>query len=275
MTGAAGLLGAEVVAEARARGHEVVALTRAELDVTDAVQARCAIGRARPEAVVHCAAYSAVDRAEQEPDVARAVNREGTSHVAAAAGEVGARFLYVSTDYVFDGRKRSPYLPSDTPAPLSAYGRTKLEGERAAREASPDALVVRTSWLFARGRGFVWAMLERARRGERLRVVDDQIGRPTWVPDAALGILELLELGERDIWHVAGGGACTRFELVQEALHLAGLEADVEPVSSRDFDAPAPRPPYSVLDLAATEARLGRPMRAWREGLRLCLVGTP
>jgi dTDP-4-dehydrorhamnose reductase len=274
VTGAAGLLGTELLAGARARGHEVVALTRAELDVTDPMQARSVIAAACPDAVIQCAAYSAVDRAEQEPELARAVNRDGAAHVGAAATAVGARFVYVSTDYVFDGRKGAPYLPGDAPGPLSTYGRTKLEGERTAREASPDALVVRTSWLYAKHRGFVSTMLERARRGERLRVVDDQRGRPTWVRDAALGILELTELGERDVWHVAGGGDCTRFELVREALHIAGLEAEVEPVSSAAFDAPAARPAYSVLDLSATEARLGRPMRDWREGLRLCLAET-
>jgi dTDP-4-dehydrorhamnose reductase len=273
VTGARGLLGTEVVADARARGHVVIALGREALDVTDAAACRCAMEAQRPDAVIHCAAYTAVDRAESEPELARALNRDATRNVADAAAAQGATMLHVSTDYVFDGRKRTPYLPSDEPAPLSVYGRTKLEGEIAAREAAPGALVVRTSWLFGGGGGFVSAMLRRAAAGERLRVVDDQCSRPTWAPDAARATLDLLESGAQGTWHVAGGGECTRLELLREALRVRGLRVEVEPISTANFGAPAPRPAYSVLDLTATEERLGRRMRDWREALRQCLLG--
>ncbi len=268
VTGARGLLGAAVAAEARARGHEVVALGHAELDVTDAAAVREAIAATRPDVVVHCAAYTAVDRAESEPERARAVNRDGTRYVAEAAAEVGAVIVYVSTDYVFDGTKRTPYLPTDEANPLSVYGRTKLEGEEAVAEVGGEALTVRTSWLYGPGNGFVPAILRRAREGGALRVVDDQRGRPTWAPHAAVTILDLFESGARGAWHVAGGGDCTWLELAREALALDALPVEAHAISTAAYGAPAPRPAYSVLALDATEERLGRRMPHWREGLR-------
>ncbi|MBM4184062.1 MAG: dTDP-4-dehydrorhamnose reductase [Gemmatimonadetes bacterium] len=267
VTGAGGLLGRAVVADARGRGHEVEAVSHPELDVVDEQAVERALARSRPDAVFHCAAYTAVDRAESEPDEARAVNVEGTRHVARAASGVGAQLLSVSTDYVFDGRKRTPYLPDDDVGPLSVYGRTKLDGERAALAAAPSALVVRTSWLYGDESGFVPAILRRASRGERLRVVDDQGGRPTWAPHAAAAMLDLLERRARGIWHVAGGGECTRLELAREALQLARLGTPIEAISTVDFGSPARRPAYSVLDLTATETLLGRPMTHWRDAL--------
>jgi len=271
VTGGAGLLGAAIVSEAGGRGHDVRAPRLAELDVTDPDAVRSAVVAARPRAVIHCAAYTAVDRAESEPELADAVNRRGTQRVAGACAEVGAALVYVSTDYVFDGRKRTPYLPGDEPRPLSVYGRTKLEGERAALEAG-EALVTRTSWLYGAANGFVPAILRKARSGEPLRVVDDQRGRPTWAPHAASAILDLLDSEARGIWHVAGGGECTWIELAREALALAGLDAEVRAISTEEYGAPAARPAYSVLDLTATEARFGRPMPHWREGLRQFLL---
>ena len=273
VTGAAGLLGEALVAEARARGHEVVGLSRAELDVTDAALVRSVVSRHRPDAVVHSAAYTAVDRAESEPELARAVNRDGARNVAMAGAEHGAKLLYVSTDYVFDGRKRSPYLPSDETGPLSVYGRTKLEGEQAVTEALPGSLVVRTSWLYGGQSGFVPAIFRRAAKGEGLRVVDDQRGRPTWAPDGAAAMLDLLDRGAHGVWHVAGGGECTWLELAREAVRLRGLDVEIEAISSHDFASPARRPAYSVLDVAATEDLLGRRMSGWKDALARYLRG--
>jgi dTDP-4-dehydrorhamnose reductase len=273
VTGGAGLLGREVVAAARARGHDVVGLDRIALDVTDDAHVRRTVSGHPPDAVVHCAAYTAVDRAETEPDLARGVNCDGARNVARAAAECGARILYVSTDYVFDGQKRSPYLPGDPTGPLSIYGSTKLEGEHAVSEAASGALVVRTSWLYGQTSGLVPAILRRAEKGERLRVVDDQRGRPTWAPQAASAMLDLLERGARGVWHVAGGGECTWLELAREAVRLRGLSAPIEAISTSEFGAPARRPAYSVLDLSATEALLGRVMTDWRSALAECLRG--
>lgn len=267
ITGAAGLLGSAVAADAQARGHCVVALDRSDLDVTDARAVMQAVHREQPEVVIHCAAYTAVDRAEAEPELALAVNREGARQVAEASSEVGAVPVYVSTDYVFDGVKGAPYRPDDATAPLSVYGRTKLEGERATATAAPEHLVVRTSWLYGGDNGFVPAILRRAESGEDLRVVDDQEGRPTWAPQAAAAILDLVEQGARGIWHVAGGGSCTWLELARESVRQAGVDCSIAPVSTAEFGAGAPRPPYSVLDLTATEQLLDRPMTDWRESL--------
>ncbi len=267
VTGATGLLGTAVTAEGRARGLDMIALGQADLDVTDAPSVARVVTEAGPEAVIHCAAYTAVDRAESEPRLARLVNVDGTRHVAEAAAEAGAVLVYVSTDYVFDGRKRTPYLPEDRPGPLGVYGRTKLDGEGAAVSSGGEVLIARTSWLYGLGSGFVPAILAAARAGRALQIVEDQRGRPTWAPHAAAAILDLLQADARGLWHVAGGGETTWLELAREALRTDGTEVEVVPVSTEAYGAPAPRPAYSVLDLTATESRLGRRMPHWREGL--------
>ncbi|MDZ7780403.1 MAG: dTDP-4-dehydrorhamnose reductase [Gemmatimonadota bacterium] len=285
VTGAEGLLGREVVAVATRRGYTVEAAGRGDLDATDADAVRaCLVGRGRgegPELVVHCAAYTAVDRAEEEPELAARVNRDGTAHVARAAAEAGARLIYPSTDYVFDGERATPYPPDTPPAPRSVYGRSKLEGERVALASAPEALVVRTSWLYgAGGRNFVTAMLERGRArareagAEELRVVDDQRGRPTWARNTAEGMLDLFERRARGVWHVADGGEATWLDLAREAFRLCGVDAPIGPVSTAEWGAPAPRPAYSVLDVAGTEALLGRKRMNWREALRRFLTET-
>jgi dTDP-4-dehydrorhamnose reductase len=268
VTGALGLLGREVVREARGRGLRALGVDREDFDVTDHAAVMDAVSAAAPACVVHCAAYTAVDRAEAEAETAMRVNREGTRHVATAAATVGARLVYVSTDYVFDGEKSAPYLPSDPTAPLGVYARSKWEGETAAAAAHPRVLVVRTGWLYGHGgRSFIQAILERARLGEALHIVDDQRGRPTWTRNLAAGIIDLLDVGAEGIVHFADGGEATWLELAREALALAGFEAELRPVSTAAWGAPAPRPPYSVLDVTATEALLGRSMMHWREAL--------
>jgi dTDP-4-dehydrorhamnose reductase len=268
VTGATGLLGTEVVAAATSRGHHVCACGRSDLDVTDPTAVMSRVEALEPEVIVHCAAYTAVDGAEHEPDLAMRVNRDGARHVASAAAPVGARMVYVSTDYVFDGTKGSPYLPSDAVAPLSLYGRSKLAGESAVLSALEGAMVVRTCWLYGGARRtFLSAMLERAARGETLTVVEDEIGRPTWARNAAVAILDLLEHGVAGVWHVADGGHCSRADLIREALRLTCLSARVDGITSAQWGGAAARPIYSVLDLDATEAVLGRDMVQWRDAL--------
>lgn len=292
VTGARGLLGSEVV---KAGGKDVVGLGRDALDVTDEEACRAVIPGHEPDWVVHCAAYTAVDRAEDEPEEAMRVNHGGTVNVAEAAAAAGAGLVYVSTDYVFDGTKRTPYAPDDPVEPLSVYARTKRAGEEAALAAG--GLVVRTGWLYGPGgRNFVDAILERAEAGEALKVVDDQWGRPTRARNVAEVMLDLLtkdpfraglrtDAGEGlerklddapdravpAIWHVADRGEATWLELAREACRLRGVEATLEGVSTEAWGAAAPRPRYSVLDLTETERVLGRPMVPWREALRLHL----
>ena len=242
-----------------AHGHEVIALDRAALDVCDAQRVREVVESAAPDAVVQCAAYTRVDDAETEEAAAFAVNAQGAAHVARACAFAGARFVYPSTDYVFDGSADRPYAPDARPAPINAYGRSKLAGEAAVRESGADVLIVRTSWLYgAGGRNFVATILGRARAGERLRVVDDQRGSPTWTGTLARAIRGLLErAAPAGTWHAANAGETTWLELARRALAIAGVEAQVEPAKTREFPRPAARPAYSVLDCSATVALIG------------------
>jgi dTDP-4-dehydrorhamnose reductase len=246
VVGAGGMLGQEVEADA--------SFTRAQLDVTDAAAVRDAISP--DDVVVNCAAWTDVDGAEEHEDEALRVNRDGARNVAEAAGTV----VYVSTDYVFDGTKREPYVPSDPVNPLSAYGRTKLAGERATAQANPRHHIVRTSWLFGPGgANFVETILRLAAERDVLRVVDDQVGKPTFTGHLAPALLELAASEDYGIHHRAGGGQCTWFEFASLIVERARADCRVEPCTSDEFPRPAPRPAYSVLG--------GGDLRSWRQGL--------
>lgn len=277
VTGAGGILGTELRHLAAVRGLDLIGLDRSDLDVTDADAVVDAVEGARPDVVIHAAAYTAVDRAESEPERARRVNVDGSAHVAAAAARAGATVVYVSTDFVFDGRAERPYRPDDPTGPAGVYGRTKLAGEDAVRGAAAEHLVVRTSWVYGRGgRNFVDAILERARTGQALRVVQDQRGRPTWAANLARGLVDLAVSGARGTWHLTDGGPVTTwYGLAAEALRLAGLEVPLAGVSTEEWGAPAPRPAYSALDVRATEERLGRAMPPWPEALAAYLAVPP
>jgi dTDP-4-dehydrorhamnose reductase len=231
-----------------------VALTRAQLDVTDRDAVREAI--APDDVVINCAAWTDVDGAEEQEAEALRVNGDGARNVAEAAGVV----VYVSTDYVFDGTKREPYVPSDPVNPMSAYGRTKLAGEQATAEANPRHHIVRTSWLFGPGGGnFVETILRLAGERDVLRVVDDQIGRPTYTRHLAEALIELSRRDDYGIHHRAGGGQCSWFEFAREIVERAGLDCRVEPCTTAEMPRPAPRPAYSVL--------AGGDLPSWQEGL--------
>ena len=265
VTGAGGMLGRAIVPAAQRAGHGVVAATRADLDVTDAHAVRRTFAAESPDAVVNCAAYTNVDGAEEEREAAFRVNGEAPGLVAAAAAEVGAKILHVSSDYVFDGRKGAPYVESDPTAPLSAYGASKLAGERPVIEGSPRHFVVRSAWLFGiGGRNFVDTMLRLAEDRDEVRVVDDQVGSPTFCGDLAEAIVELVAGDAYGVHHVAGGGAASWAELAAETFARAGGECRVVPVTTAEFPRPAPRPVFSAL---ASERSDTPKLRAWREGL--------
>ena len=214
-----------------------------------------------PDLVLHAAAWTSVDGAEDDPQGAAAVNVGGTANVAA----LGAPLVYFSSDYVFDGRKREPYVESDAANPLSAYGRSKLHGEGAAGD---DAWIVRTSWLFGpTGHNFLRTMLRLGAERDEVAIVDDQRGCPTYVGHLAAAVRELVRL-PRGVWHLAAGGECTWAEFAAAIFEEAAIECRVRPISTADYRAPAPRPAYSVLRSERPEApRLPH----WREGLRACL----
>lgn len=271
ITGAGGMLAVAVRDALEARGHEAVALDRASLDVTRPRDVESAILEAQPHAVVQCAAYTDVDGAESDEDAATLVNAGAAGFVARACRRVDARFVYPSTDYVFDGAATAPYGTLAEPKPLNAYGRSKAQGEVAAQLAG-DWLVVRTSWLYgAGGPNFVATILERARAGEPLRVVTDQRGSPTWTRDLAAALVTLLERGAAPgTYHVANRGVATWHDLAVEAVRLAGLDVAVAEAASSDFPRPAPRPRYSVLDTADTE-RVTGPLPRWTDALARAL----
>jgi len=250
VTGAGGQLGRELVAAFA--GHEVVARDRAGLDVADRDRVLAAITEARPDAVVHAAAWTDVDGCEGDADRAWRVNALGTRHVAQAARLVGSRVCHVSTDYVFDGAAGRPYTEWDPTGPLSVYGRSKLGGEH---ELGPDDTVVRTSWLCGRhGPNFVRTVVERAARGLDLKVVDDQHGCLTVASDLAAMIRRLVIERRPGRYHVTNQGPTTWFGVARHAVGVAGFDPDlVQPISTADLDPPraAVRPPYAVLDNAA------------------------
>lgn len=269
ITGAAGQLGADLLRVLRPR-HEVAALSRRDLDVTDRGRVLAAAERVRPDAIIHSAAYTNVDGAERERDLAYAVNAAGTRHVAEAAGRTGAALVYVSTDYVFDGRKGAPYTEADEPRPINRYGETKLAGERLVRDLHANHFIVRTSWLYGgAGRNFVETILAAAGRQPLIYAAEDAVGSPTYAPDLARFIDRLLGCGEYGLYHAAVQGCCSRYEFARAIVEGAGGDPGrVVPVSSDHFALPAPRPLNSAL---ASEA-LGRcrlaPLRDWREALR-------
>lgn len=268
VTGARGLLGSEFVRWLRSIGDEVLAPGSDELDVRDASAVTRAIAADKPDRIFHCAAFTDVDGAEEQPDLAFAVNRDGARNVAQAASQAGVRLVHFSTDFVFSGDASRPYAPDATPDPRSVYARSKLEGEGAVQSAGGDALIVRTSWLFgAGGRTFVGAITDRARRGLPLRVVDDQIGRPTWTRTVVHAAEQLSRMETRGVVHVADRGTATWLELAEYALSVQGIPVDIQGVSSTEWGAPAPRPAYSVLALEETETLLGARFRTWRETL--------
>jgi dTDP-4-dehydrorhamnose reductase len=265
VTGAGGMLGRAVVAAAGERGYEVVALTRTQADITDAAGLRAALALTAPHAVVNCAAWTDVDGAEADEHAASAINGEGAGNVAAAAAACGARAVHVSTDYVFDGTKREPYLESDPVAPQSAYGRSKLAGERAVAAAAPDHAIARTAWLFgAGGRNFVDTMLRVGAERDEVRVVTDQVGCPTWTGHLAPALLDLAAAPDTGVFHLAAGGACSWHELTVEAFDRAGLDCAVRETTTAEFPRAAARPAYSVLRSGRGETPV---LPEWREGL--------
>ncbi len=266
MTGAGGMLGGAVAEAAARAGHEVCATGRAELDITDAAAARRAVREARAQAVVNCAAYTDVDGAESDRAGAQAVNATGAHNVAAAAAQEGAAIVHVSTDYVFDGSKDGPWLESDPTGPLGVYGETKLAGEHAVARANPNHAIVRTAWLFgAGGKNFVDTMLSLGADREKVSVVTDQVGCPTWTGHLAVALVQLAARPRATgIHHIAGAGSCSWNELAREIFERAGMDCRVAPATSGEFPRPARRPANSVLGTERADAIVLAP---WQQGL--------
>jgi dTDP-4-dehydrorhamnose reductase len=262
VTGANGMLGHRVAAVAHARGHAVTATDLPELDLTDEDAVRRYVDRMAPDAIVNCAAYTDVDACEDHEELATRVNGDAAGNVA----RCGVRVVHVSTDYVFPGdNRRTPYVESDEPAPKTAYGRSKLAGERAVLEAGDGHAIVRTAWLFGEGgRNFVYPMLALGAERDEVSVVFDQVGSPTWTGHLAPALVELAERGGSGIYHGAGGGACSWFELAIEAMRLRELDCRIVAITADEYPSATPRPAFSVL---ATERDDGIRLPDWHEGV--------
>ena len=268
VTGARGMLGTDVC-EVLAGGHEVEGVDVDDFDIANGPEVEKAVALAAPEVVVHLAAYTGVDAAEDEKDQAFTCNAIGTMNVARASRDAGAHLVYMSTDYVFDGKKDSPYLETDVPAPVNFYGLTKLFGERYVSSLNPRHLIVRTSWLFGpNGKNFVDTILEKARAGESLMVVNDQRGCPTYTYHLAQGLRVAIEKRIEGVLHLTNSGETTWYGFAQAALELADLKTELKSVDSASYPAKAKRPANSVLaSLVARNSGLD-PLPGWRDGLR-------
>jgi dTDP-4-dehydrorhamnose reductase len=261
------MLGHRVVADARARGWDVLGIDLAEADLTDALQTTTLVEDFGPDAVIHCAAWTDVDGAEEREELALKVNRDASRNVAAAAASTGARIVAVSTDYVFDGTLTGrPYVESDPTAPLGAYGRTKLAGEEAIREANRDHAIARTAWLFgAGGKSFPDTMLRLADERDAVAVVTDQVGSPTWTGHLSPALLDLAAGDAVGVFHTAGAGQCSWHELTVELYRRAGVACEVGETTSAEFRRAARRPAWSVL---GTERAQTPRLPDWREGVQ-------
>jgi dTDP-4-dehydrorhamnose reductase len=278
VTGGTGQVGWEVCRRAPAAGVEVVAPSRTALDITRRTQVRAALDRTIPGLVINCAAYTDVDRAEEETAAAYAVNQDGVANLAEACSRIGTALIHLSTDYVFDGTKNAPYTEDDQVAPASVYGASKAAGEAALRERLPGHVILRTAWVCgARGRNFVKSVLARVRAGEPLRVVDDQRGAPTFAADIADAVWAVIAgtlSADVPVWgtyHYCGLGEATWHDVARETVRLVaptlGRSPEVMAISSAEYGAAALRPPYSVLDCRLIERTFQVSRRPWREGL--------
>jgi dTDP-4-dehydrorhamnose reductase len=276
LLGAGGMLGHDLLATAP-DGVDVVPLARRDLDITDYGGVERAVRDVRPDVIVNAAAYTGVDRAEAEPELAMRVNGEAVGELGRVAKAAGARMVHFSSDYVFDGTAERPYREDDPPHPVNAYGASKLAGETALRASGTEALIIRTQWLFgAHGRSFPRTMWERAARREPTRVVNDQFGRPTYTLDLATATWQLVGSGEGGLVHVANGGVASWFQVAREVFRHAGCSDLVQPCTTAEYPTPARRPRYSVLDTAAFERGIGAALPHWCDAVArfLAQLGT-
>lgn len=273
ITGANGMLG-RALAERLASGHTLLLWGRDEADLSDEAAVRDAARGIEFDAVIHAAAFTEVDRCESEYELALRGNRDAVRHVALLARDRGVHFVTVSTDYVFDGTKGEPYVEDDPTAPVNAYGRSKLEGEKAALSSGAAALVVRTSWLFGPGgKNFVETIAGKLERGEALEVVDDQVGSPTYTRDLAHGIARLLGRGATGIVHVTDSGQTTWYDFAVAIARYLGSSTPIAPIGSDRIRRPAPRPAYSVLSGERFAGLTGERMPRWEDALYHYLAG--
>ncbi|MDR4949473.1 dTDP-4-dehydrorhamnose reductase [Neobacillus cucumis] len=268
VTGAAGQLGKDVLRELTSRNHNAFGADRSQLDITIEADVMSYISEIKPDVILHCAAYTNVDAAETDEETAYQINALGTENLAKAAKQVGAKLLYVSTDYVFDGTASEPYETDQPTSPLGAYGRTKLAGEQLLQKHLDRFFIVRTAWVFGiYGNNFVKTMIRLGKERGEVGVVHDQVGSPTYTVDLAKFMVELMETEKYGIYHATNGGVCSWYEFAVEIFKQAGLDVTVNPLTTDQFPRPAKRPAYSVLSKKKIEEQGLTPLRDWKEAL--------
>lgn len=268
VTGTKGQLGYDVVNELEKRGYTAVAVDIEEMDITDAVSVERVITEAEVEAVIHCAAYTAVDAAEDNVEICRRVNAEGTENIAKVCKKLDLKMIYISTDYVFDGEGERPWEPDDERHPLNVYGQTKYEGELAVEKYLEKYFIVRIAWVFGvNGKNFIKTMLKLSETHEELNVVDDQVGSPTYTYDLAVLLVDMVESDKYGRYHATNEGLCTWYEFAKEIFRQAGVEVKVNPVTSDMFPAKAKRPKNSRMSKEKLDANGFHRLPTWQDAL--------
>lgn len=268
VTGVKGQLGYDVVNELKKRGHVPVGVDVEEMDITDASKVEKVIEHEMPDAVVHCAAYTAVDAAEDNVDICRKVNGEGTENIAKVCGKFDIKLIYISTDYVFDGEGTHMWQPDDQRNPLNVYGQTKYEGELAVEKYTEKYFIVRIAWVFGvNGKNFIKTMLNLGSTRDELNVVNDQVGSPTYTYDLAKLLVDMVESDKYGKYHATNEGLCTWCEFAKEIFKQAGMNVKVNPVSSEEFPAKAKRPHNSRMSKDKLEANGFERLPRWEDAL--------
>lgn len=267
VTGVKGQLGHDVVNELKKRGHTAIGVDIEEMDITDKDAVRRIITQVSPEAVVHCAAYTAVDAAEEQVELCRRVNAFGTENIAQVCKELNCKLMYISTDYVFNGQGTRPWEPDDEREPLNVYGQTKYEGELAV-ETLEKYFIVRIAWVFGvNGKNFIKTMLNLGKTRDHLTVVDDQVGSPTYTYDLARLLVDMIETEKYGRYHATNEGVCSWYEFACEIFKKAGIEITVNPVSSNEYPAKAKRPQNSRMDKSKLKEMGFEPLPTWQDAL--------
>ena len=269
VTGSGGQLGTDVVSELQRRGAEVIGADLPGTDITDFDAVGALIEREKPCAVIHLAAYTAVDKAESEKELCRKINESATENLARICGEKGIKLLYTSTDYVFGGSGESFYETDDEKAPLNIYGETKLGGERAVEELCEKHFIVRISWVFGKnGKNFVYTMLRLGDERDEISVVCDQIGSPTYTADLAPLLCDMIESEKYGTYHATNEGVCSFAEFAAEIMRLSGKKAKILPISTEEYPAPAKRPHNSRLSKKSLDENGFARLPSWQDALR-------
>lgn len=269
VTGVTGQLGYDVMKELERRRIQAEAASREQFDITDEAAVRSFIISARPDAIIHCAAYTAVDKAEDEPDLCRRVNADGTRNIAAACRDAGAKMIYISTDYVFPGVGMTPYEPGDPTGPLNVYGASKLAGEQAVKDLLERYFIVRISWAFGvRGKNFVKTMLNLARNHKELNVVNDQTGSPTYTADLAPLLCDMAETEKYGVYHATNEGFCSWAQFAEEIFKDAELNVRVNPIPTSAYPLKATRPLNSRLSKACLDVAGFKRLPPWQNAVK-------